>query len=392
MGKNKNKEDKRNKGTLQKRNEKSVAFSPPPILHSTKAATVSLPLAFPSGLPVPENSFLRNEAPYEMSFRAALETSYEGFAVDTSLDSPVEQTVQNALLELEKEGFFRTDVTQPFGLGTKCAKTYVTRCLLGNQGTTYKYLGLRMFSHPWDATDNDAINVIKRLNDTLTDRTVHHLSELGKVTKKRGGSVQGRAGFDISLVNRMEHSADLKEEPSMGQGKCAVSWHADSSLEHYSTIAVYQTIVDKEHSGKDDWSVALRVAHHAEGPESSRRGTNIDACLVADTPTLSVSLPSGSTYYLLDDFNHHHQHAVVSKGNSQNIRFSSTHRLLRQSHNVNFILERCQKVCSLFHKKGTKIWRPEQLLLTEIESEWIRQFYIQGQQHYDLLWKVRDMV
>ena len=138
--------------------------------------------------------------------------------------------------------------------------------------------------------------------------------------------------------------------------------------------------------------MALRVAHHAEGPESSRRGRDIQSSLAGNTPTLSVSLPSGSAYYLLDDFNHHHQHAVVSGGNSEDVRYSCTYRLLRTSHNINFMLERCRKVCSLFHKKGSKIWRPEQLLLTEIESEWIRQFYIQGKQHYDLLWKVCSVV
>jgi hypothetical protein len=249
-----------------------------------------------------------------------------------------------------------------------------------------------MFSHPWNEKDgDDAAQVIHQLNETLTKRTEHHLSELAdKRSKRGGGSTQGRAGFDICLVNRMEPSADLKDEPSIGFGKCAVSWHADSSLEHYSTIAVYQTIVnEKKDSANKDWSVALRVAHHAEGPEASRRGTDIQSTLVTDTPTISVSLPSGSAYYLLDDFNHHHQHAVISEGSSHNVRYSCTHRLLRQSHNVAHILERCQKTCSLFHKKGTKIWRPEQVLLTEIESEWIRQFYIQGKQHHDLLWKVR---
>lgn len=44
---------------------------------------------------------------------------------------------------LEERGVFRVDVTQPFGLGTKCAATYVTRTLVGDPGTTYKYLGLR---------------------------------------------------------------------------------------------------------------------------------------------------------------------------------------------------------------------------------------------------------
>lgn len=362
-------------------------------------ASASLPLPFPSGLAVPENSFLRNQDPYKEAFQAAIDTSYEGFVVDMPrvIREPTEETIQDALNRLEELGFFRTDVTQPFGLGTKCAKTYVTRCLLGDRGTTYKYLGLRMFSHPWNSKscDEEAVQVIYQLNESLTKRTEHHLSELCTKRSKRGGTVQGRAGFDICLVNRMEHSPELKEEPSLGEGKCAVSWHADSSLEHYSTIAVYQTIVGNDDSDttKDSWSVALRVAHHAEGPESSRRGTDIQSSLVDNTPNLSITLPSGSAYYLLDDFNHHHQHAVVSGGSSSDdIRYSCTYRLLRASHNVNFILERCKKVCSSFHKKGSKIWRPEQLLLTEIESEWIRQFYIQGKQHYDLQRKVRALV
>jgi len=394
MGKNNNRKRKKNNGGIPQRNKKSAtSVSPPPHAVPRKAAPASLPLPFPARLKVPKDSFLRNEEPYIESFQAALDTSYEGFAVDMPgvIKASTEEAVQNALNRLEELGFFRTDVTQPFGLGTKCAKTYVTRCLLGNQGTTYKYLGLRMFCHPWDAAGDEAVQVIRQLNHALTQRTEHHLSELSEKRRKRGESIQGRAGFDICLINRMEHSPDLKEEPSMGEGKCAVSWHADSSLEHFSTIAVYQTIVDKKNdTNTDNWSVALRVAHHAEGPESGRRGNDIQSTLVPGTPTLSVSLPSAAAYYLLDDFNHHHQHAVVSEGDSSsdNIRYSCTHRLLRQSHNVNFILERCKKTCTLFHKKGNKIWRPEQLLLTEIESEWIRQFYIQGKQHCDLLWKV----
>jgi len=380
-----------------------------------KSSSVALPLPFPSGVPFPKDAFLRNIEPYKKSFQTALDTCYEGFAIDLTVPAITESKIQNALNDLVQHGFFRTDVTQPFGLGTRCAKTYVTRCLLGDFGTTYKYLGLRMFSHPWDRPtrdvdddDSQAVQVIGSLNQTLTTRTEHHLAILERTRRQRGAdenTVIGRAGFDICLVNRMTHTADLKPEPSIGDGRCAVSWHADSSLEHYSTIAVYQTIVNanntkhKKHknnnsqangTNNNDWSVALRVTHHAEGPEASRRGTDIQSTLVADTPAISVSLPSGSAYYLLDDFNHHHQHAVLSNGSvsSDNIRYSCTHRLLRTSHNVNFILERCQKACSLFHKKGSKLWRSEQLLLTEIESEWIRQFYIQGQQHKDLLWKV----
>ena len=55
----------------------------------------------------------------------------------------VHNEAREAFDGLENGGIFRADVTQPFGLGTKCAVTYVTRTLAGEPGTTYKYLGLR---------------------------------------------------------------------------------------------------------------------------------------------------------------------------------------------------------------------------------------------------------
>lgn len=420
------------------------------------------PPAFPhdEGLTVPKDDFLKCVHPYEQSFKRAIDTAYEGFVVDqdevegtntTSTEhgngvkakSPIfdHEAIQRALTKMDEAGIFLTDVTQPRGLGTKCAKTYVTRCLLGDEGTTYKYLGLRMFAHPWsvkpaskgmkDSNGNgsysvdDALSEISKLNDKLTERTKHHLVDLEKKRKERMGFqnngesyISGRAKFDITLINRMTNSPDLKLEPTQKKHKCSVSWHADSSLEHYSSIGVYQTIisdsdnnekkmelkrksVDEEQKQKlrrenelaKRWAVALRVAHDSEGPAASRRGTNIDAAVVKETPAISVSLPSRSAYYLLDDFNHHHQHAVlVDNDNDQSaagVRYASTHRLLRESHNVNFVLERCRSVCSQFHKKGAKIWKSEQTLLLYIESEWIRQFYIQGQGHKDNLWKVR---
>ena len=56
-----------------------------------------------------------------------------------------------------------------------------------------------------------------------------------------GGACAGSTRFRLTLINRMEPTAlkpDLKEEPEFGMGKVSVSWHADSSLEHESTIAV----------------------------------------------------------------------------------------------------------------------------------------------------------
>mmetsp|Transcript_17755 Transcript_17755/g.26492 ORF Transcript_17755/g.26492 Transcript_17755/m.26492 type:complete len:166 (+) Transcript_17755:990-1487(+) len=140
---------------------------------------------------------------------------------------------------MDKARIFSTDVTQPRGLGTKCAKTYVTRCLLGDEGTTYKYLGLRMFAHPWsgkpaskgmkDSISNgsysvdDALSEISKLNNKLTERTKHHLVDLEQKRKARMGFqtngekqsyISGRAKFDITLINRMTNSPDLKLEPT----------------------------------------------------------------------------------------------------------------------------------------------------------------------------------
>ncbi|CAJ1942268.1 unnamed protein product [Cylindrotheca closterium] len=362
------------------------ANTPPHSFQSveSKPSNPQYPLPFPKNLPIPSDDFLKNAKPYKESFRQALETSYEGFVVDESIYD--EQRAQNYLQQMLDDKLFRRDVTQPFGLGTKCAKTYVTRCVLGEQGTTYKYLGLRMFAHPWDNTE------IQKLGAKLTQRTQHHLKELSELRAQRNApATRGRSNFDICLINRMEAYDDLKPEPTMGNMKASVSWHADSSLEQYSTIAVYQTLIPPKNSTSNNdgqWYVALRVAHDSEGPQASRRGKGIESSIIKETPPIAASLPSGSAYYLLDDFNHHHQHTVLTTGDiaSAGVRYSCTFRLLRDSHNVDYHLLRCQTTCSNFHKKGSKLWRSEQLLLTELESEWIRQFYIQGSQHLELLW------
>ena len=342
------------------------------------------PLNFPSHLQKPKGEFLRDTAPYQDSFREALRTAYEGFAFDKTVGKD-ETVLQAALETMQGKGIFRRDVTQPFGLGTKCAKTYVTRCVAGEPGTTYKYLGLRMFSYPW----KNAAPEIASLKTEISKRTQTHLESLDRQRMQRGGHpVRGSSDYDICLINRMEASKELKMEPSLGNERTCVSWHADSSLEHYSTIAVYHTLIPK--STRQQWSVAMRVALNSEGPASSRRGTDIESSIVAESPPIACSLPSGSTYYLLDDFNHHHQHAVLTSGEDESagVRYSLTFRKLRMGHSADFILERCRTTCSQFHKKGTKLWRSEQLLLNEIESEWIRQFYIQGSGNYDLLWPV----
>lgn len=352
-----NKERKKRK--IQPRKAENL---PSPSLSSKKSsnnnnnAEEEYPLPFPkssNNKQRPKNRFLRCVNPYQESFQAALETSYLGFEIDSlvvnddddddlkknsifyhskSSRNNNEQTkntsyfhhdgIEEALLTMDRYGLFRTDVTQPFGLGTKCAKTYVTRCLLGEEGTTYKYLGLRMFAHPWNVVAHDkkqldkkkstesssmsledALNQISDLNDSLTARTAYHLKQLDvkrKALKKNAKAnnnndkkttIKGRAKFDVALINRMIDMKELKKEPTMGDGRCSVSWHADSSLEHYSSIAVYHTIMDESYvnkrisdddqgnhkdnkesnqsmkqntSNSDRWSIALRVGTYVQ--------------------------------------------------------------------------------------------------------------------------------
>ena len=148
-----------------------------------------------------------------------------------------------------------------------------------------------------------------------------------------------------------EEGVSLKDEPMFKKNKCAVSWHADSTLEHFSTIGVYHftspapfteslsaSNTAEEEREESMWRIALRVYHDAEGPTAGK--TSDPSHPEAQTnPSVLLPLPSRHSYFLLDDFNHHHQHAVVA-GTSH--RISSTHRVCRtDGHTFDSIRRRC---------------------------------------------------
>jgi mRNA N6-methyladenine demethylase len=98
-------------------------------------------------------------------------------------------------------------------------------------------------------------------------------------------------------------------------------------------------------------------------------------------------------YYLLDDFNHQHEHTVIS--GTRHIRYSSTHRVARGQTWFS-LRDQCETIRShkiitdWFTNKNTTLssscWCPkairaQQRLWTELEFEWIRQWYVQGQRH-----------
>jgi alpha-ketoglutarate-dependent dioxygenase FTO len=229
----------------------------------------------------------------------------------------------------------------------------------------------------------------------------------------------GASDFNLTLVNRMEPNATgRKNETEYGMGKVSVGWHRDSGLKDYSSIAVYQslssssgTTTTKTIVNDDGWGVALRAMDGgAGGPLST-------------IPPLLVPLPSGSIYYMLDDFNHNHEHAVISPSTTKKmentttaaattttIRYSSTHRVAREGRGTwQYIRDKARGIVSiegdstssrllLLSKYDNTILLPskkekdafvshiraQQNIMTEIEFEWLRQWFVQGKKHASL--------
>ena len=308
-------------------------------------------------------------------------------------------------------------ITQPMGPSTPLSRTRVTRCLIGKPGITYKYLGLRMFAHPWRGQRAQGpCKQMRKLSRKLERRAVACAD----------GDLPGPSAFNLVLLNRMEPEAlaRAKQEKSYGMGAVSVSWHADSSLQDFSTISVYVA-----HHAADvanfatpppppappeaqPWRVALRAVRDVEGPTmraATRQETRRDDTSV---PAVLLPLHDGDVYHMLGDFNHHHQHAVIQPdgAGAGSVRYSSTHRVaLEEGHTYQSIRRRCRAALAASasaQEEATTAaapegggggggggggegcaarWQEEQACLSELEFEWLRQYYIQGSGHADSL-------
>lgn len=342
-------------------------------------------------------------------FESCRTECYRGFCWENpdDLDESFHESFDECFDTLHDQGLFLYDTVQPGG--KRLSKTFVTRTVIGKPGSTYRYLGLRLFSHPWQSDDDDeqcsstnqqqqhveslvslgysqecaaALVEIGRLNHALKERTRNVLN------KEIAPHVElvGSADYSLTLINRMEPTSlkrDLKHDKDYGMGKTSVSWHKDSGLMDFSSIAVYHSLRETdeallaEQSTPVPWKVAVRVA---------KKDTK--------TPPLCVPLPSGTLYYLMDEFNHQHEHTVVAGSNQ--LRYSSTHRVAREGRGTwQYIRDKCRSVLgnstslnnndtsslSGRRKRLVKETRAQQQLLDEIEFEWVRQWYIQGKLH-----------
>lgn len=159
---------------------------------------------YPPALTECEGPWDRFLTPADKEYASVVEQCYKGFQVSSpgKFGAKFRSDFDAALEGLDVEGFYQYDVTQPQGLGSKTAKTFVTRCLLGDAGTTYKYLGIRMFSVPWAAgpkgdtslTSPHAIAI-----GHLNKRLIEHSTEL---LKKEGKAKMGSCQYNLTLVNR----------------------------------------------------------------------------------------------------------------------------------------------------------------------------------------------
>ena len=377
-----------------KRNEKSnnKPYSQTKLIHSRMLVEGSSIYKRQSEYPetcvlknLPNNRFVR---PSDKNiFNKVLSTSYKGFKLlsPNEFNDNYSNRFQSTLQELENIGCYRFDVTQPTGLGNKLAKTFVSRCLVGEAGLTYKYLGLRMFAYPWNENvtgSNPSLIEIGNLNQILINKTNQLIQEDHENVNKNN---YGNCNYNITLINRCFPIGVLKmkDEPMFEKDKISVSWHADSSLEHYSSIAVYhftkptknfvnksQSLNNNSNNQQDEsWQLALKVSLNAEGPNAQKMkpsantttttnnsnnntNTTISTNYKADStsshtntnttstaPAIAIPLPSEFTYFLLDEFNHHHQHAVLA---GKTDRYSSTHRVCRiDGHSYTSMQQKC---------------------------------------------------
>lgn len=345
-----------------------------------------------------------------VEFRECLNTSYKGFCHDSPSELPDQLHSQFDSSFEGMDDLFLYDTIQP---GKKrLTRTSVTRTLVGDPGSTYKYLGLRLFSHPWVDVDEDgnaasakktgsslrkigypsktaaALIEMGRANDYLKERSNDLLQKHVSPNVEPVGLV-GSADYNLTLVNKMDSTAtkrDLKKENAYGMGKVSVGWHRDSGLKDFSSIAVYQTLQGVNKSKTlDGWGVALRAMDGGAGGP------------LANVPALCVPLPSGSLYYMLDDFNHNHEHAVIA--GSGGVRYSSTHRVAREGQGTwQYIRDKSDQFlvsasnfdfstgAATNNNEGAKkkpkdfasIVRSQQMLMNEIEFEWLRQWFVQG--------------
>ncbi|KAG7347203.1 FTO catalytic domain containing protein [Nitzschia inconspicua] len=343
-----------------------------------------------------------SQIPPVLSSRSFLTSNDNGFANYVKDHYPgfvhlpvvqYEQTLQQrdfhayarqALERLRDASYYQYDIVMAGGKHS--SRTFVKRTLVGEPGITYKYLGVRLFAHAWSGPlASPAMKAIGEVNRRMIE-----------ITKRMPNP--GLYNYNLTLINFMEPtshtSIGFKEEANYGMGKVSVSWHADSSLESGSSIGVYHCF-PTQRAARWDWRIALRPS-----PDSNKP---------SNIAPVVVNTKDGDLYFLLGDFNENYQHCVLA--GSQANRISSTHRVAVTAEDTyDYILKRVKIARKRFRLQlegnedektfkspspttlDAKIIRYCQRVLTELEMEWIAQYWLQGAEHDKMhVWWQRPM-
>ncbi|KAF0719040.1 Aste57867_1324 [Aphanomyces stellatus] len=326
------------------------------------------PKAMP--LPSPYTGSEKYLTPAHPMFDEILARSFVGFVHENAAKLPkdLHAGMRLAFEKLRDKGYFQYDVVMAGG--KHLSRTFVRRTLVGDFGITYKYLGLRIFAHAWNRPSSAPVfQSLYDLNQQMIARTKRSMVPAPPLCE-----------YNLTLINYMEPDnplLGLKDDPTYGMGKVSVSWHADSSLQDYSSIGVYHTLLptkQKQPKTRCDWRIALRLSPEVPGADQ--------------TPPLVLPTDDGDAYYLNGDFNHFHQHMVLS---GTAVRVSSTHRVaVTDEDTLQYIQARVKTAVvsseskTPFRLDEAEHVRVEQATITTVEMDWIRQYWIQGAKHDEL--------
>ena len=152
----------------------------------------------------------------------------------------------------------------------ECRELHVQKALVGERGMTYHYQK-SAFAHsctsrtfpPADPPrffrlDLSPLRVVRELNETLKARSARVLKQTRVTTRddemmsRHASRHDGSCDFNVALINLMDASAaasrsdvPLKDESRYGMGPTSVSWHSDSSLQPFSTVAVPRVLHER---------------------------------------------------------------------------------------------------------------------------------------------------
>ena len=162
--------------------------------------------------------------PGHTEYEACLRRCYRGFVHEPApLPAALQQRVQAALAHLSAEGYFHHDVVLGSTKGgTAPVPTIVRRILVGEPGITYKYLGLRIFAHPWRPGGDvgggggdegggggclEGAAVVGELN-------AHLQKETARLLAAQQQQQTGSCTFNLTLINLLEeHEACRGPQP-----------------------------------------------------------------------------------------------------------------------------------------------------------------------------------